>query len=319
MSPFTPPPAQAGQQWRVAAGASSRSEGIQALGFYPADIWINAGDSVTWSFRAGEQHTVTFGTLPQRTPPGAPGPDFLYAPTTPNNSMYHGTEYVNSGNFARGGGSYTVNFATPAGTFPYLCLIHPNMKGNVYVAAGGAYPHDQQYYDRSSQPETNKQLASGRQFQAEGLRLAQAGGGHDKVTAGNGDGFVAVDVFMPRTIRIRPGQTITWTNPDPVTPHTVSFGPEPLTPLCPGCPAETGLLRPVGLDSAAGAPLHATISANPVTTSVHSAIIGGAPGPRGPSPTQFSVTFTAPGTYQYICALHDDFGMTGTVIVETGN
>src|SRR3954454_2823274 len=112
VSPLTPPPAQAGQQWQVAAGASSRSEGIQALGFYPGDIWVNAGDSVTWNFRSGEEHTVTFGTIPPRTPTGAPGPAFLYAPATPNNSVYHGTEYVNSGNIARGGGAFTVNFAT---------------------------------------------------------------------------------------------------------------------------------------------------------------------------------------------------------------
>jgi plastocyanin len=34
-----------------------------------------------------------------------------------------------------------------------------------------------------------------------------------------------------------------------------------------------------------------------------------------PFGTTFSATFTAPGTYNYICALHDDLGMTGTVVV----
>jgi len=32
--------------------------------------------------------------------------------------------------------------------------------------------------------------------------------------------------------------------------------------------------------------------------------------------TRFRVTFTAPGTFNYICALHDDLGMKGTVIVH---
>jgi len=32
--------------------------------------------------------------------------------------------------------------------------------------------------------------------------------------------------------------------------------------------------------------------------------------------TRFRVTFTAPGTFNYICALHDELGMKGTVIVH---
>jgi plastocyanin len=32
--------------------------------------------------------------------------------------------------------------------------------------------------------------------------------------------------------------------------------------------------------------------------------------------TRFRVTFKQPGTYKYICALHDNIGMVGTVIVE---
>jgi plastocyanin len=32
--------------------------------------------------------------------------------------------------------------------------------------------------------------------------------------------------------------------------------------------------------------------------------------------TRFRVTFPTPGVFPYICALHDDLGMTGTVIVH---
>jgi plastocyanin len=32
--------------------------------------------------------------------------------------------------------------------------------------------------------------------------------------------------------------------------------------------------------------------------------------------TRFRVTFTAPGTFNYICGLHDTLGMIGTVIVR---
>jgi plastocyanin len=32
--------------------------------------------------------------------------------------------------------------------------------------------------------------------------------------------------------------------------------------------------------------------------------------------TRFRVTFTVPGTFNYICSLHDNLGMKGTVIVH---
>jgi plastocyanin len=32
--------------------------------------------------------------------------------------------------------------------------------------------------------------------------------------------------------------------------------------------------------------------------------------------TRFRVTFKSPGTFNYICALHDNLGMKGTVIVH---
>lgn len=35
-----------------------------------------------------------------------------------------------------------------------------------------------------------------------------------------------------------------------------------------------------------------------------------------PGITRFRVTFTAPGTFNYICSLHDNLGMHSTVIVH---
>jgi len=31
--------------------------------------------------------------------------------------------------------------------------------------------------------------------------------------------------------------------------------------------------------------------------------------------TRFRITFTAPGVYPYICALHDDLGIKGRIVV----
>jgi len=95
------------------------------------------------------------------------------------------------------------------------------------------------------------------------------------------------------------GETVTWTNRDPETPHTITFGTEPAG-------GQLAAFAPSGIDR----PGHATISA--VGQSVNSGFTG-----QGvPFGTQFQVTFTAPGTYTYICALHDDLGMVGTITVR---
>ena len=65
--------------------------------------------------------------------------------------------------------------------------------------------------------------------------------------------------------------------------------------------------------------LHATINA--VGDSVHSGFILAAPQdriglPQSPlTPTRFRITFTKAGIYPYICALHDELGMKGKIIV----
>jgi plastocyanin len=72
-------PSIARAQWRATAGAQSWDSGRQALAFLPNELWIHAGDDVTWTFQAGEIHTVTFlATIPtaQVRPPfqaGCPG------------------------------------------------------------------------------------------------------------------------------------------------------------------------------------------------------------------------------------------------------
>ena len=56
----TPVPKQQPQAWTIQAGASDQNEAFQALAYYPAAITIDAGDSITWKYPAGEPHTVTF-------------------------------------------------------------------------------------------------------------------------------------------------------------------------------------------------------------------------------------------------------------------
>src|SRR6266496_2577714 len=69
-----PPVVQA--QWTATVGAQTDDKGIQALAFLPNEIWIHAGDRITWTFQADETHTVTFLTAGQVRPDfnvGCPG------------------------------------------------------------------------------------------------------------------------------------------------------------------------------------------------------------------------------------------------------
>src|SRR5512135_3940187 len=74
-------------EWSVTVGVESPDKGRQALAFLPNEIWIHAGDSITWTFAVDEIHTVSLLQPAQIRPPfavGCPG-------TTPNDSSFNGS------------------------------------------------------------------------------------------------------------------------------------------------------------------------------------------------------------------------------------
>jgi plastocyanin len=105
------------------------------------------------------------------------------------------------------------------------------------------------------------------------------------------------------------GETVEWNNSDPVEPHTITFGTEPPNPMPPSAN--------VTLDNDGAR--HAEISS--ATDSAHSGFIVATPQDRTGLPasplgvTRFRVTFRQPGVFDYICALHDQLGMKGEVVV----
>jgi Copper binding proteins, plastocyanin/azurin family len=77
---------------------------MRDFSFSPATVTVDAGDSVTWTNGGREPHTATGdGFDTGRLGPGESG----------------------SASFSR------------AGSFSYVCSIHPNMQGTVRVAASG--------------------------------------------------------------------------------------------------------------------------------------------------------------------------------------
>lgn len=139
--------------------------------------------------------------------------------------------------------------------------------------------------------------------------MVTAGKGAILATAG-GANTASLVRFSDETITIRAGQTVEWRNLDPRLPHTITFGTEPQDLVS---PSPDVVVDPDGAR-------HATIAST--SDSTHSGFILVAPEDRlgrrqAPAGvTRFRVTFPNAGTFPYICALHDNLGMTGTVIVK---
>jgi plastocyanin len=330
--------ANAQQTWHVKVGTESHNEAVQVDAFLPNEIWIYANDSITFTFvPRHEIHTVTllqpgqirplFAPPPPPAPPLPAGCDTIDSETISqaSGSSYDGAGIspnlacVNSGPMADGS-TYTVTFPTP-GNFKLVCLVHADMTAVVHVLQNedstaafyaASLPYDQLDYDRQARDEARDLLTDSDNLREErndfppgehvvimtGELAATAGGRQQR----------SVVRFVPETIRIHAGETVEWINTDPSEPHTVTFGTEP-----------TSSQAKVNVTPGPDGTLLATI--NSPTDIVSSGFLQAAPQDRAflkqsdPGTTRLEIKFTKPGTYHYICALHDVDGMLGTVVV----
>jgi plastocyanin len=317
------------REWQAGLGAQSGDLGSQALAFLPNELWIHTNDSIRWTIASTEIHTVTFFTPGEIRPPffgvfGVPNG----CPGTPNNtpdgSSFDGSTCVNSGIMGTfdtivGPRSYSVKFPA-AGNFKFVCLVHFDMTGAVHVLnPAEALPYDQDFYNREAQTDGTALVADASRLTSRGLAEDNDGGPAVKVTAGvgaivttsgGGSQTTALMRFLRDVIVVRVGDTVEWTNLDPSTPHTVTFGTEPADPRPPSG----------NVASTSDAARQAVISSP--ADSVNSGLLTLAFQDRPMLPqsplgvTHFRVTFKSPGVFNYICALHDNLGMKGMVIVH---
>jgi plastocyanin len=298
----------------------------QAVAFLPDELWIHAGDSITWTFNSGDIHTVTFLTVGQVYPfdqsQGCP-------PITPSGSPFDGSSCVSSADLTLGQ-SYQVIFPK-VGNYEIVCLVHGQMFGVIHVLDPSLpLPYDQAFYDAQAKEQLKALLEDADRHQhhtehqhsiADMLSAAvrprtksvTAGMGEIAATAGGQQSFSLVR-FINGTVTIHTGGTVEWANLDPEIGHTITFGTVPQDLFDPSCSPDC-----VVSTDPDGA-LHATITST--QQNVHSGLIAALledePGvPQGPvaPPTRFRITFTTPGTYPYVCAFHDNLGMDGQVIV----
>ena len=177
--------------WHVLVGGQSRSEAVQAEGYYPHVITVDVGDTVTWTVNSTELHGVSVaGTCTDIScfPPDCLTVNFDISPCGP--SSFDGVVgLANSGRmvspvynwdnaFPPGATTYSLTFTQP-GASVYFDPSVPGMRGVVIVhPAGTPYPFTQAQYSAQAQQQLHADLAAG----------AQARGDAQQVTASPGPG-----------------------------------------------------------------------------------------------------------------------------------
>lgn len=138
-----------------------------------------------------------------------------------------------------------------------------------------------------------------------------------RALVGAGSGTISVNAFFPSRLRIHEGDTVTWVMNAAGDPHTVTFtgSPETVIDIVETPEVPEGRMFNLRL-------LQATRGiGDPVETFAdgryfNSGIFFGAV-PSVPEISSYSLRFTAPGEYHYVCGIHEY--MTGTVVVEDGH
>ncbi len=300
--------------------------GIAAEGFFPQNVTISPGDTIHFLNPGQELHTATYlpagmamPALIVQDPGGSPAHGFNLAVSTTSPASpatFDATKLINSG-ILLNGNTYDVQFPS-AGTFTFHCAFHP-MQLTVNVVSSGT-TDTQATVDARAAAELNTAVTAGRA--ATGI-LQGSAAASTKLADGStnwpinvgGDANVpnstdSADVmqFFPPNISVKQGDTVTWTNNQDV-PHTVTFlsGAAPPAIISP-IPQKSG---PPFLALSPRVALAMGGTAYNGTGFVSSGLFG----PGNPNPSTFSVKFTTAGTFTYICLLHADQGMMGTVTV----
>jgi plastocyanin len=296
------------KNWNVGTGASNDYYAIQDLDFYPRQITIDAGDTITYhvaSGAGGDAHTVSFVPPGQTVPSPASPADLQPAGGT----IVDGTKFVNSGILV-GGQTFTLHFPK-AGVYKILCLFHePAMESTVVVqTAGAAYPHTAQYYlDLGENDEWEDFFDA-----AKSVALFPFKVGGTTFAAGIDPGLVSfpppdstilrflntndrTKIAAVGSITIKVGTVLTWVNETSNEPHTVTFALAGQDDV-PNIPPDPAI-------NVVAAPGITTYDGTHIVNS--GTFVGG---------QKFMLKFTKPGKYFYGCVYHDNSGMTGWVTV----
>jgi plastocyanin len=314
--------------------------------FYPTTITINEGDTVVFKHNSGlEPHTVTF-LGPETALPGLVVPDTSVTPSPgqpptlilnpsvllpAGGTMFDGSAFTSSGfveSDIPGPQDYPLTF-TKAGTYPYLCLLHTSatpdgslvgMKGTIIVQpAGTVYPMTPDQVAAAAQQQLSNDATNAKAAEAQILNEAASmkpeampdGTTKYHVVVGSMDMVNSLEYqrFAPSELTIHVGDSVEWAMTMPGF-HNVAMGgeyePFTIVPQQGGPPkalANPQFIFPMGGSTFDGS---SYVNSGPLA----------APGsPPSAGPQTYSLTFTKPGVYEFICEVHDSLGMNGHITV----
>ncbi|MBZ0298308.1 MAG: hypothetical protein K8J31_01130 [Anaerolineae bacterium] len=301
------------QTFTVRAGDTGEFN-TAVLAFGPQSLQVHRGDTVTWvidSFHNIHFEKSLSELVIAPEVDGKPLPQFNPAiafPTIESGGVFTGGD-VNSGVGLDPTNpllTFSLVIDVEPGVYGYMCDVHPGMVGNITVVDDStAIPSPDEVQAIGA-----GQLASTR---GNGLQTAMEASmqppvvGDDgalAVSAGVQSGTAAVLAFFPATAVIEAGESVTWTIPEnSMEPHTVT---SPALP--PG--SEFNIIP-----QEAGPPILALAEAAfPSLENGASISAGGAFNTGFMFPGQsYTLKFTEPGVYSYVCFIHA--GMQGTVVV----
>jgi plastocyanin len=289
-----------------------------ATQFFPETITVRAGDTVRWP--GSGQHTATFlggtprppllapsgATVRGETDPagapfwfnGQPVIGFARRTATPTKAVtFAGRGYRNSGLVLSGKPKPLALRFTKAGTYRYLCLVHPQtMRGTVRVLPAGARAPSKAAVARDVRRQVKRDI---RELKALDRFKGPRG---DAVQAGNArpDGNDALKYF-PTAKTVKAGTTLRLRMARLTDePHTFTMGPDAyLMQVTSTFFGPT--LGPVGFYASTPPPIAAT------PTALGNGFVNTGwldNDPKTKAPSGVDVRFPTAGAYRFICLVH---------------
>jgi plastocyanin len=282
------------QNWDVSVGKEQGQISLDSM--FPKVIYIHEGDTVKFTNGAMfTPHTVTFlaGSAPLN-----PLDPKNYVPTAASGSKWDGKSLISAG-MLEPTKDYSITF-TASGAYPYYCILHPLMTGNVVVLPAGAPIPSLVELTAGVKSDVDDLLA-----QADALARVNMDSNYMRnadgsmmymVDAGMGNRGFSTNVMMPETIFISEGDSVEWMNDSQYEPHFITFNkPDDMSFFGPG-----GSFNPIFMAPAGGPKFDGSGFVNSGMVMAHKS---------------FLLTFTKAGTYPYECYLHSGSKMSGTVVV----
>jgi plastocyanin len=295
-------------------------------------VTINVGDTVVWNGKALASgfHSVNFPKaggkpFPLILPTGkqitgvndAAGQPFWFNNVVPQlgfnpalfaasgGKTYNGSKAVESGLPLGKPKDFKLTF-TKAGVYKYYCNVHHGMVGFVVVKPKGQkVPTAKQ--DATTLSATEKAYVT----EAKGLDKTTPSGNNVSVGA-SGAGGAEVFAMFPAKLTVKTGSTVTFSmSAQSREVHTATFGPTAYVNALATAFANAPVF-PGNAIYPSDPP--AAISLNPTSHGNGFANVGAMDRDGGtPLASSGKITFTAPGTYNFICLVHPF--MHGTVVV----